>query len=319
MKYKKLNNTDLITTNICLGAGSFGSGLSEQKSFEILDAYAKAGGNFVDTANVYGKWADDKINHSEKTIGKWLKSRDAYKTLIVATKGGHFELSAPHTTRVTQTEVRADIEESLDSLGLDRIELYWLHRDDPQKPVEEIVDFMEEFVAQGKIRYYGASNYSLDRMTKAVEYAQKNKLQGFCAVQNRWSLAAFAPGVGESAPDMFSMTDEFYQWHKETMMPSIPYSATASGFFEKLNGNDPRLNQAYKNERSQKIYGELLAMQKKYGASLHALSLACLTKSPFETVPIGSVRNVEQLAGFMQASELGEIIEEDLIAKYGCQ
>ena len=156
MKYIKLHDTSLVLSNICLGGGSFGTGLSESQTFEILDAFVEAGGNFADTANVYGKWAEDGKNHSEELIGKWIKSRNAYGKIIIATKGGHYDLSTPQLSRVNRSEVQKDIEESLKSLGIDSIDFYWLHRDNESKPAEEIIDFMEAFVKEGKIRYYGA-------------------------------------------------------------------------------------------------------------------------------------------------------------------
>ena len=110
MKYVRLHNTELKLSNICLGCGSFDDN-SETRSFEILDAFVEAGGNFLDTANVYGKWNADKKNHSEEVIGRYLKSRNAYDKIIVATKGGHFDLDTPDISRVNQPEVEKDIEE----------------------------------------------------------------------------------------------------------------------------------------------------------------------------------------------------------------
>ena len=124
MKYIKLRNTSLELSNICLGTASFGTRLSEPEIFEILDAFIEAGGNFIDTANIYGKWAEDKLNHSEQIIGKWLKSRNSYNKIIIATKGGHFDFDTPHISRVNKEDIQKDIEESLKSLGLDCIDFY---------------------------------------------------------------------------------------------------------------------------------------------------------------------------------------------------
>ena len=323
MKYVKLHNTLLELSNICLGGGSFGTGLDETQTFEILDAFTAAGGNFVDTANVYGKWAEDKINHSEKTIGKWIKSRNAYDKIIIATKGAHYNLDTPNLPRLSKQDIQKDIEESLTALGLDCIDFYWLHRDDERRDIEEIIDTMESFVAEGKIRYYGASNYRLNRMKEAVAYSQKNNCQGFSAVSNQWSLASVNPeSRASSDPTLAWMTKEFYQWHKKTKMPSIPYSATASGFFEKLFNAKPLvkdgilitpydnielpeyIKKAYINETNLRTYEELLKLKDKYNLSLYTLSVACLLNQPFDVIPISSVRNIEQLNGFLQASDI---------------
>ena len=336
MKYIKLRNTSLELSNICLGGANFGAGLSEQQTFEILDAYTEAGGNFVDTANIYGRWAEVRTNHSEITIGKWMKSRNARSKIIVATKGAHHAVNTPpNMYRVNKTEVQKDLDESLKTLGLDRIDLYWLHRDNPTIPVEEIIDFMEAFVKAGKIRYYGASNYRLNRMKDADTYCKKNNLQGFSAIQNQWSLASVPPGNNNPASDLVAMNEEFYQWHKQTKTPSIPYSATASGFFEKMFSVNPKIengafvspddetelskkvNKAYINERNLRIYGDLLKLKEKHNVSLYTLSVACLINQPFDVIPISGVKNVEQLKGFLQASDI--VIKENLFEKYRCQ
>ena len=328
MKYIKLHNTSLELSNICLGAGSFGTGLNEDGTFEILDAFSEAGGNFIDTANIYGKWAEDKINHSEIAIGKWIKSRNAYDKMIIATKGGHYNLDTPDLPRLSKQDIQTDLEESLRTLELDCIDFYWLHRDDESKPVEEIIDIMQGFVTEGKIRYYGASNYRLSRMKAAEAYSRSNNYQGFSAISNRWSLASVNPEVkANSDPTLADMTKDFYQWHKESKMPAVPYSATASGFFEKLFNIKPQvkdgiliapydkiklpehIQKAYINEKNLRIYEELLELKNKYNVSLYTLSIACLLNQPFDVIPVSSVRNIEQLNGFLQASEI--IIEYD--------
>ena len=321
MKYVKLRNTSLELSNICLGTAGFGSGTDEAQAFEILDAFTEAGGNFLDTANIYGKWESDKKNHSEIVIGKWLKSRKAYDKIIIATKGAHYNLDTPNIPRLNKQDIQKDLDESLRTLELDCIDFYWLHRDDEQKPIEEIIDTMEGFIAEGKIRYYGASNYRLNRMKQAVEYSKKNNYQGFSAVSNQWSLAEMHPeSRANSDPTLAYMTEEFEQWHKETKMPSIPYSATASGFFEKLLNANPQvkdgvlitpydklelpehIKKAYINEKNLKTYEKLLELKEKYNVSLYTLSVACLINQPFDVIPISSVRNIEQLNGFLQAS-----------------
>ena len=317
MKYVNLCGALPKVSSICLGLGGFGTGLSEAASFEILDAFWEAGGNFADTANIYGKWAADKKNHSEMVTGKWLKSRNAQNKITIATKGGHFDLETPHISRVSQTEVRKDIEESLAALGLDCIDLYWLHRDDETLPIGEIVDFMEGFVKEGKIRCYGASNYKLNRLQKAHEHAEKNGCTGFVAVQNQFCLAVPAPGLANPA-DMVATDESLYRWHEKTKTPLVPYSSTASGFFEKMfvAGANWReyVNRAYINERNIEIYNDLLKLKEKYSESLYTLSVAFLKNLPFCTIPISSARNPAQLEGFLRAGDL--VPEENLIEKY---
>ena len=149
MKYIQLNNTDLDVSRICLGTAGFGDKLDQEKSFEVLDAFIRAGGNFIDTANVYCKWLEGHGNCSEQIIGKWLKDRGAEGKVIVATKGAHYSFEDPGRSRVNREDIRADLDESCRTLGKDEIDFYWLHRDDPEKPVEEIVDILEELKKEG--------------------------------------------------------------------------------------------------------------------------------------------------------------------------
>lgn len=188
MKYVTLKNTDLRVSNISMGTGSFGDRIDRKAAFEILDRYCELGGNFIDTANAYCKWIPGAGNCAEKMLGEWLKTVDDSK-IIVATKGGHYDFAAPQVSRISEAEIRKDLEESLKTLQRDCIDLYWLHRDDPAVPTQEILSWMEKLREEGKIRYYGASNFTLARLQEFEKCAAENHVQGFCAVSNQWSLA----------------------------------------------------------------------------------------------------------------------------------
>jgi len=321
MKTTKLFRTDLVVSNICLGAANFGSGLDEAQAFEILDSFAQSGGNFIDTANVYGKWIPGAGNCSELLIGKWLKSRNACKTMVVATKGAHPLLDDMGTPRVNAGAINEDLAESRQALRLDVIDFYWLHRDDEGQPIEAIIDIMESFVAAGDIRYYGASNFKQHRMEAAWEYCQKRNIQGFSGVQNQWALASpdpNAPKYGD--PTMVQSDDAFYNWHVKTRMPAVPYSSTAAGFFHKIHQMNPQIDgegnvlQQEKERLAQKvhtdyltprnfvIYKKLANMSAEMNIDIHQLSLAYFFSLPFDAVPITGVRNLEQLRGMVEAN-----------------
>ncbi|MCL2360365.1 MAG: aldo/keto reductase [Defluviitaleaceae bacterium] len=322
MKKIMLHNTDLHVSNICLGAGNFGSGLDEAQTFAILDSFAEAGGNFIDTANVYGKWNPGGNNGSEILIGRWLKTRNAYKTMVVATKGAH-PLLETITPRVSIDAITQDLAESRQALGLDVIDFYWLHRDDENIPIEEIIDIMEDFIAAGAIRYYGASNFRLHRMETALDYCQKNNLQGFSGVQNQWALAAPDPATPRHGdPTMVQNDSTFYDWHIKTRIPAIPYSATAAGFFHKIHQMNPqidnecgissqekqrlsqRVNLDYLTLRNLAIYKKLVRVSVELNTDIHQLSLAYFFNLPFDAIPITAVRNHEQLKGMIDASNV---------------
>ena len=336
MKQIILKGTDLKVSNICLGGGNFGEKLTKEMVFKVLDAYVAGGGNFIDTANVYCRWITGLANCSEEMIGEWLQSRNAGNKVIIATKGGHYDFKAPQVSRVTKEDIRFDLNESMHTLGLDRIDLYWLHRDDKNKPVEEIMDWMEELVKEGKIRYYGASNFNKERMERARIYAESHNLQGFSAVSNLWSAASINPVYHTMRDATMELIDEeFYEWHRKTKMPFIPYTSTANGFFEKLYRANPeirdgelltpveelgipeKLIKTYLNKRNLRLYEEFLAIHKETGTSMIALSVAFLLSQPFDVVPVSSVTKLEQLNGLLEASEIR--LDRKLIDKFGAE
>lgn len=308
MKNVKLKNTDLELSNICYGAGNFGEKLNKEQAFCMLDAYVGLGGNFIDTANVYCRWIEGLGNSSEQYIGRWLKERNAYNKVVIATKGAHYDFATPEKSRVREEEIRKDLEESLRTLGLDCIDFYWLHRDDESVDIKTIVDIMEKLVKEGKIRYYGASNYKRYRMDEAVKYASEKGLHGFSAVSNQWSMAAVNEGGNmNSDPSLVMMDDDYYQWHMKTGMPMIPFSSGAHGFFDKLYRNSTlsdAMKKAYMNDKNLRMYEALCELSKESGESVYALSLAWLLNQPFQVFPIASVSGAKQLEDFARASEI---------------
>lgn len=314
-----LKGTDLELSNICLGTGSFGEKITKEQAYQILDAYVEAGGNFIDSANVYCKWVDGLGNSSEQYIGSWLRERHAHQKVVVATKGGHYDFRDPSRSRVSEEAIRQDLEESLRTLGMERIDFYWLHRDDETKDITEIVDVMEALVKEGKIRYYGASNYKQYRIEQALSYAQQNGMQGFTAVSNQWSMARVNPGANMNPdPTLVMMDEDYYQWHKRSRMPMIPFSSGAHGFFDKLDRvkEMPKAMQdAYMSRENLDRYQTLCRLREETGASLYALSIAWLLNQPFQVFPVAAVSRVEQLEDFVRAS--GIHIDGNKIEKYG--
>lgn len=324
MRYRTLKGTDLQLSSICLGSAPFGEKLGKEEAFEILDQYVRQGGNFIDTANIYCRWVPGLGNCSERILGEWLRLRGAYNDVVIATKGGHYLFDTPGgIPRVNETEIRKDLEESLLTLGLDVIDFYWLHRDDETKPVEEIMDILEKLRRDGKIRYYGLSNYRTERVEQARAYLQSKGLNGPYAVSNQWSMASINPGKNTNPdPTLVEFTEEEYQWHCRTQIPSIPFSSTAMGFFEKLKksrveakdgqivseGNMKEISQslldAYLNEDNLRKYEILAGLQKETGYSLQTLSIAYLISRPFQVFPVTGVRNADQLKDAVKAGEI---------------
>lgn len=341
MKKRVMAHTDLELGSICLGTGNFGEKLDRDKAYAVLDRFRELGGSFIDTAGVYCRWIPGMGNSSEQYIGAWLKDRHAYQDMVVATKGGHYDFADPNTSRVNKVDITRDLDLSLRTLGLDRIDLYWLHRDDENLDVGEILEFMEEFVKEGKLRYYGASNFKRERLELAAQYAEKHGLKGFCAVSNQWSAASVNPGKNLNQDKSLVMMDrEFYQWHKKRQIPMIPFSSSAHGFFSKLeqegileregipgpNGDVTEeeverikgrsrmpedMKAAYMNRRNLKLYGIFRRAADSLGVSMYCMTQAYLLHSPFQVFPVGAVSRPEQLADSFAACEC--VLDKQLI------
>jgi aryl-alcohol dehydrogenase-like predicted oxidoreductase len=171
MNYITLFSGGPEVSKLCLGTGRFGAGLPREEALKQLDLFFDRGGNFVDTARVYADWVPGGHGASESTVGAWLKKRKLRNRVIISSKGAHPDLKTMHIPRMGPADVRFDLEESLRALGTDYIDLYFLHRDDPSRPVGEILDMLESFRKEGKIRHYGCSNWTLNRIEEADKAA----------------------------------------------------------------------------------------------------------------------------------------------------
>lgn len=301
-------NTTLNVSSICLGAGEIGSSLNEKDSFKLLDLFVELGGNFLDTAHVYGSWVPGMQSPSEKTIGAWMKARGHRDGIVVATKGAHPNLDSMDVPRLSRKEILQDVEESLEHLQTDRIDLYWLHRDDPKRRVEDILETLESQVQAGKIRYYGASNWKTDRLREAWEYAEKRKITGFVADQSLWNVADLA-GAPYGDPTLGWMDEERFSFHFETDMAMIPYQSQAFGLFQRMeNGTLDQMNQGfrgfYKVEESLRRFERMKKVMKETGLTITQVTLGYLTSQPFHTVPIVGCRKPEQLLDSMTALDV---------------
>ena len=306
MQYRTICHTDLRVSAVCLGTAEFGGGVPEEEAFRILDAFAEGGGNFLDTANVYGRWFPGGGNRSEQTLGKWLRSRRAYDRVIVATKAAHYAPATPQINRVTEADIRRDVEESRQTLGLDRLDFLWLHRDNPDRPIEEIVDILEKLTDEGLIRYYGASNYAPERLQTAVRYAAENRLHGFCAVSNEWNPAVANPGCAMNADPTLVHAEGKLDAYECLGLSFIPYHSTAKGFFSKLASGElytekyARLRACYLNAEN-KALGEMLADRAaQNGSSVQTELLRYILANMLPILPITTVSRVEQVADILR-------------------
>ncbi|HEY5465713.1 MAG TPA: aldo/keto reductase, partial [Clostridia bacterium] len=249
MEHRSIPGTDLNPSVICFGGNTLSMVGGRDRAFRQLDLYAQAGGDFIDTANIYGKWLAGETNLSEQYIGEWLSRRGMRSRIVLVTKGGHPHMATLHIPRLGRQELLLDLEESLQALRTDHIDLYFLHRDDEQRPVEEILESLEEMRRQGKIRWYGCSNWRYRRIREAFDIAKARGYTGFCANQTRWSLAS--PNLSALAdPSMVPMETETLQLHREEGWAAMLYSSQAGGYFSKLQS----MGKAQMTDRHLSVY-----------------------------------------------------------------
>ena len=311
MQYRNIPYSDLSVSAICLGGAHFGSEIDAQKAMDMMDGFLELGGNFIDTANVYGKWLPAGRSESELLMGRWMKLRNSRSSIVLTTKGAHPHLNSMNMQRLSRDEIRSDLEKSLSNLGSEFIDLYWLHRDDPGRSVEEIIESMETFVRQGKIRYYGCSNWKPARLKAANDYAATHGYKGFIADQMMWSLAKPNPQALYD-PNMVAMDDELWEYHKGTSIATVPYSAQANGYFSLIDHQPPEeLLVKYDNSANRLRNQRLKELSARRNVSIPGVVLAYLINQPFVVVPTAGFENQAQMTELLKDIEL-KLTAEDI-------
>ena len=312
MEKKKFLNTDLEVSPICLGTVNYGTALGEKESKAQISSFLDKGGNFIDTAHIYGSWVEGKSSPSEKTLGSWFKETGRRSDVILATKGAHPDWSHMDIPRVHAKDITHDLEESLEHMNTDYIDLYFLHRDDPKVPVSEIIDCLDDQVKEGKIRYYGCSNWKLDRLKQAHDYAVKKGSKGFVCNQLMLSLADIN---FYNLPDktFVLMDKETREYQKEVGINAMAYMSIAKGFFtRKLAGENlpESVTSVYENKTNTRIYEEAKKLVAKGKYDFINLSfLYILMQKDFPIVPIASFDNEAQLVSGLASWDM-EIPQE---------
>lgn len=317
-----LPNTNLNVSPLSLGTANYGTGIDQAAAFALLDTYVELGGNVLDTANVYGKWGAEKANTSEQIIGKWLKANHNRGDIILCTKGCHYNMDTPQLPRLSPQAFQKDLQESMEALGVDSIDLFYLHRDDPNVPAEVVVDMLHEAMEKELVRHVGVSNWTAERIEAAEAYAQKQygKTPFFTADQMMWNLAV--PNKAEPAgPGTLAMNEDLFAYHQRTQTAVFAYSSQAQGYFSKALRDDfadnpdyDSIKRAYQNEETNRRLELVRQIVKETGADGTQIALAWLMNQPFTTIPIIGCRTVAQLESSFGALDAGlkEVVREIL-------
>lgn len=297
MKYS--NSFGKKSSKILLGTAYFGDTISEEEAFAIMDAYYEMGGRHLDTARLYAN------GEAEKVVGKWLESRKP-ADIFISTKGGYYEPDLGEKPRINEKDIRYDLEQSLSALGLKNIEFYWLHRDDENVPVSEIIDLMNSLVKEGKIKQFGASNWRSERIGEANKYAKEKGFLGFSASQIRFNPAYC---IGERG-GLVGMDAHEFSFYKNNSMPVVAYSSQAKGFFSKMaeQGEEALSEKAKKRYLCDENLRRLeIIKQIATDCNCSVASVVCglLCSIPeVDVFPVIGGRNVSQITDSMNGADI---------------
>lgn len=297
MNHISLGSTDLSVSALCMGTVSFGSHMDDKASFGMMDHFASLGGNFLDTARVYADWLPlVEKQASEKCIGRWLKARGLEEEIIVATKGGHPPTDVPGGPTISKAELTQQTDDSRRNLGLDTLPLYYLHRDDPALPVEQIMDVLFTLQDRKAVRHIACSNWRANRIREANAYAASCGRPGFAAVSNRWSLARCVSGVGD--PTIVLTDDELYRMHQEEALPLLPFTSMANGYLSKLAEGrplSPGIRAQYDLPENDAIARRARELGHQKGMSVAQVAQCFFYAQPFQVIPVMSFSTLVQM------------------------
>ena len=302
----KIKDTDLELSRLGLGCVKAGVKWAGQEACDLFDAFLDMGGNVYDTARVYSDWIPSERGRSERVLGQWLAHSGKRHDIVLVSKGGHPDMTGPdpdmHKSRVSGRCLKYDLEESLRVLGTDYIDIYFYHRDNEEVPVSELIDIMEDFKKQGKIRYYACSNWTTTRMKEADAYAVSKGYRGFVANEALYNIGE--PWMKPMADDTLVIMDkEMQKYHEENPRNlAIPYSAACNGFFHKLfaNGRSAVSGSEYYTEGNLRNAERLHELMEEYGISVTQAVLGYLTCQKFTCLPLYGPRNIADLKEAME-------------------
>jgi aryl-alcohol dehydrogenase-like predicted oxidoreductase len=293
----KLGTSDLNVYPLCLGGNTFGWTANEQESFDVLDAYAAAGGNFIDSADAYSHWIPGNSGgESETILGNWMKARGNRDSIVIATKLGML----PGFTALTAVNIATAVDNSLRRLQTDYIDLYYAHKDDPDTDQLETMTAFDALVKAGKVRNIAASNYSADRLQSALDVADANGLTKFVALQNLYNLVERSAYEG-ALRDVVARNN----------LVSLPYYSLAKGFLTgkyRVKGETESGRAAgaevYLDTNGPKVLAAMDTVAAAHGVSLTTIALAWVAAQPTIATPIASARVVSQLPDLLAMSNV---------------
>jgi aryl-alcohol dehydrogenase-like predicted oxidoreductase len=306
VEMRRIGTSELKVAPLALGGNVFDWTADERTSFAVLDAFVGAGGTMIDTADVYSAWAPGhEGGESERLIGRWLKRNPAKRDrIVIATKVGYLDgeiVDGEYVAAMTPDVIARGCEASLERLGIETIDLYYQHRDNPAVPLADSLGAFEKLRRSGKIRAIGLSNFATDRIDEAAATSKREGLAAPAALQPWYNLVErekFEPDVRDAA--------------LRNHLGVFPFYSLANGFLTGKYRSEADLSKSVRGERSRaylegkgaEVLKALDEVAEQTGTALATISLAWLMAQPSIVAPIASATSVAQLEGLTAAMHL---------------
>lgn len=301
MKKISIPDTNLEAAPLGLGCVNAGLAWKGSDAAYLFDAFLDMGGSVYDTARVYSDWIPGEAGRSEQVVGEWLNNSKKRNHIVLMSKGGHPDMTKPapdmYKSRMSPEDMRHDLELSLKALHTEWLDVYFYHRDNPDMAVEELIETMECFVKEGKIRYYACSNWSAERIKSADDYSKKHQCRGFIANEVLYNLGTknMKPPSDDS---LQSMNEEMHRYHVSNPGNlAIPYTGICGGFFSKLieQGTEAVKDSPYYTKENVELAEVVRALALEYSVTPLQVVLGFFKTREFNCLPLYSPRNAENL------------------------
>jgi aryl-alcohol dehydrogenase-like predicted oxidoreductase len=302
MKYREIGQTGLQVSELCLGTMQFGWTTDEASAFEVMDAFVEAGGNFIDTADIYSSWAENNPGGvSEEIIGRWMKARGNRQEIVLATKVRGRMWEGPNGEGLCRAHIMRAAEDSLRRLDTDFIDLYQTHWYDADTAIDETLKALDDLVIQGKVRYIGASNYPAWRLMESLWSADTKGTAGYVSLQPHYNIAR----RDEFERELMEVCEQYG-------VGVIPYSPLAGGFltgkYEKDNVPESAraagAKRKYFNTKGWRVLDAVREVAVEVDVPPAAVALGWLLAQPTITAPIIGANSVEQLMDSLAVADL---------------
>ncbi|HET9640959.1 MAG TPA: aldo/keto reductase [Allosphingosinicella sp.] len=297
---RSLGRSGLETPRLVLGGNVFGWTATGEEAFRILDRFVEAGGTMIDTADVYSAWVPGhQGGESEALIGEWLKRRGSREGVLIASKVGM--LHRHGGGRLEPWRIEKAAEASLKRLGVETIDLYYAHQDDPDTPMEDVIEAFDRLVRAGKVRALGASNFTAERLGRALALARESGMSRYEVLQNEFHLL-----------ERGKLEGELQRLCLDEAVSVLPFYGLASGYLTGKYRSESDYGKSVRGERMAKyvegrgpaVLAVLDGIASETGATQGQIALAWVAAQPAVAAPISSARTLEQLEELIGAMEL---------------